>query len=74
MSLATSYAPVPVCPYCGHKHNDSWEWNFGAGLDGDAEHDCDSCGEPFFVRRIVTVDYTTRKLAAALTYGTGERE
>lgn len=62
MSYETTLQHYPVCPHCGYAHPDAWEWNFGAGLDGDGEHDCDECGEPFGVERVVTVDYTTRKI------------
>ena len=60
MSYDTKLQPFPVCPACGHVHRDAWEWNFGPGLDGDTEHDCDSCGTPMFCERIVTIEYTTQ--------------
>ncbi len=55
----TVLQPWPVCPRCGHKHRDAWEWSLGPGLDGSGEHDCDECGNTFHVERVVTVDYTT---------------
>ena len=50
----------PTCPKCGYVHTDAWEWNFGPGLDGDAEHSCDRCEQDFHVERIVYVSYRTR--------------
>tara|TARA_B100001245_G_C22634392_1_gene312329 strand:+ start:89 stop:298 length:210 start_codon:yes stop_codon:yes gene_type:complete len=52
----------PVCPHCGYKHTDPNEWGFGPGLDGDVEHDCDSCGEPFYCERVVTVEFHTANI------------
>ena len=62
----TTLEPHPVCPHCGHKHRDAWEWNFGSGLDGDSEgRDCDSCGGSFDCERVVDVSYTTKAVCAA---------
>ena len=41
-----------VCPYCGHKHIDSWEMTAG-------EWDCVDCGKLFFVYRHVEITYST---------------
>ena len=49
----------PVCPACGHKHDTAWDWNFDSGLEDEAEHSCDNCGERFFAVRVVTVAYIT---------------
>ena len=66
MSIETRLQPRPVCPHCGFKHDDAWEWNFGPCLDGDSEgRECDSCGEPFDCARVVDVSYTTRAPKAA---------
>jgi len=51
---------VPVCPHCGYKHKDAWEWNFGPGVEGDTEHRCDSCDRDFHVQREVSIYYTTQ--------------
>ena len=45
---------------CGHVHRDAWEWNFGPGLDGETDRDCDNCGKPMHCERIVTTEYTTK--------------
>jgi hypothetical protein len=50
-----------VCPHCGYKDRDSWEIDFGLGMDGDAEVQCHFCGEDFIASRIVTVKYCTKK-------------
>lgn len=45
----------PVCPWCGHRHQDAWEW------DADSEDtECDSCEREFHYERVVTVKYTTK--------------
>ena len=57
----TTLQPEPVCPHCGHKHKDAWEWNFVTGLDGYSEgRDCENCGESFDCERVVDVSYTTK--------------
>ena len=52
----TQFTSDPVCPKCGYKHRDAWEWDFDSG---DTEHDCGKCGEPFVCSRIVNVEYCT---------------
>lgn len=54
------HTKYPVCPHCGYKHHDVWEWDFGCGLDGEiGDTDCDSCGKSFFCSRSTIVSYTT---------------
>lgn len=55
-----TYTTRAVCPWCGHAHEGSWEWEQGP-------HDCHECGKPFDVDREVEVFYTT---AAILPCGT----
>jgi DNA-directed RNA polymerase subunit RPC12/RpoP len=43
-----------VCPHCGFKFSDSWEWT---GDDGDDE--CLECGKTFFWERMVEITYST---------------
>lgn len=52
----------PICPHCGHVEPDAWEIDFGPGLDGEREVSCNSCGEDYFLERIVSVDYKSSKL------------
>lgn len=59
MSTHTELQPNPVCPHCGCVDHDAWEWNFGPGLEGSTDQDCNSCGEPFVCEREVTVYYST---------------
>jgi uncharacterized Zn-finger protein len=54
--LDLAYNREPVCPHCGHKHADAWEW-----MADEGEHDCDKCEEPFRYTREVEVTYTTTK-------------
>lgn len=57
----TTLEPHPVCPHCGYKHRDAWEWNFGPGVDGSSEgRTCDNCEEQFDCERVVDVSYTTK--------------
>lgn len=46
-----------ICPHCGYEHLDSWEMD-------DGEYECD-CGGSYVVERIITVEYSTYKVAAA---------
>lgn len=50
------YTSVIVCPYCGFKYEDSWDF------DDSGEHECDECCREFSFSRIVTVDYVTREI------------
>ena len=60
MSYDTKLQQFPVCPACGHKHRDAWEWNFGPWLDGETDRDCDNCGKPMHCERVVTIEHTTK--------------
>jgi hypothetical protein len=51
----------PICPHCGHVEPDAWEIDFG-GCDGGAEVTCHSCGEDYFLERIVSFYYKSAKL------------
>lgn len=53
-----------VCPYCGYVHSDSWEINFGHGLDGETNVSCDDCGKEFCCTRSITVYYTSTPIEA----------
>lgn len=61
-AIETKLQPQPTCPYCGHCHDSAFEWDFGPCLDGDTTHDCDDCGKEFEVERVVTTEYTTKKM------------
>lgn len=50
-----------VCPYCGYEDRDSWEVDFGPGLEGETEHQCADCGQTMKAERCCTVTYTTAK-------------
>jgi len=52
----------PICPHCGHVEQDAWEINFGPGLDSDTVASCNSCGEDYFLERLVLVYYKSAKL------------
>lgn len=58
----TTLTDYPVCPHCGEKQVDAWEWNFGAGIEGDIDSiECGSCDKSMSCSRIVTVRYTTNE-------------
>lgn len=59
--MNTDYQWRPVCPHCGHVHQNAWEWPFDIGEE--LEHECGRCGEPFVCERQVEVTYSTRKVA-----------
>ena len=46
----------PVCPHCGHEHQDAWEWKGDEG-----EQDCWSCGRCFSYHRMISVEYSTQR-------------
>nr|DAT67846.1 MAG TPA: hypothetical protein [Caudoviricetes sp.] len=53
----TEYENQIVCPYCGHKDNNSWEFS---GSDGEElEHDCPKCGKTMICCRNVQITYST---------------
>jgi hypothetical protein len=60
----TSFADAPTCPYCGYRERDAWEINFGCGMEGTAEVDCEMCERPYSVERTCTVFYTSTPLEA----------
>lgn len=62
MSGAQTLTTNPVCPHCGCVEYDAWEWNFGPGLEGEHEGNCNSCGEAFVCERTVSVYYTARPI------------
>jgi len=49
------YTHDAVCPHCGYKHLDSWEF------DDSDEVTCHSCEKDFLLERITTVQYVTEK-------------
>lgn len=51
----TSNTDYIICPYCGHKLIDSWEFPD----HGDA--DCPECEKVFFFERQTSVTYTSCK-------------
>ena len=49
-----------VCPYCGYKYGDSWEFS-----DNTDELICDECNKKFNMSRNISVDYTTSKIVCS---------
>lgn len=49
-----------ICPYCGHKHSDPYEY-FHAN-DEDTEVTCNNCEREFFATRMVSVTYRAMPL------------
>jgi DNA-directed RNA polymerase subunit RPC12/RpoP len=46
-----------VCPYCGYKHGDCWEW-----MDMYPEiYNCDNCGKQYKAYAEYEVTYVTEK-------------
>jgi hypothetical protein len=52
----TEYTQYAVCPHCGHKHVDCFEW------EDEGENNCNRCDLPFSYSRIVTIEYKTEKM------------
>ena len=59
MDFNTHYTSNIMCPYCGHENRDSWEVDFGSGMEGDTRVWCGNCDEEFYVSRNVEVSYTS---------------
>ena len=51
----THFQWMIICPYCGMKYNDAFEW------DDDGKRECDDCERIFEYERIVTIEYSTKK-------------
>lgn len=56
MEIKHEYTDDVVCPWCGNKYGDCWEWT----KDSD-EMKCDECGKQFEYEKNVTVEYSTSK-------------
>ncbi len=50
-----------VCPWCGHKHRDSWEWS------DEGVSSCEVCERKFSFSRYVEVTYETEKIEESTT-------
>lgn len=57
----TEWQNEAVCPHCGYRHRDSWEFYTQGDCD-DIEVGCHSCGKDFSLSRHVSVDYSTHKI------------
>ncbi|GBQ77722.1 hypothetical protein AA0311_1528 [Asaia bogorensis NBRC 16594] len=56
--IDTSGTRLLVCPYCGHEHEDSWEFK----IEDGSEVDCGECGRLFFAESFTSVTYYSEKL------------
>jgi transposase-like protein len=54
--IDTWYTDVPVCPHCGHRHEDYIDFVEGA------EFDCSMCGKTFLCDCETEVYFTTSKV------------
>lgn len=61
MSTDTDYQSEIVCPHCGYAYHNSWEVDFGQGIEGESEQDCPNCEKPFTATRHCEVTYSTTK-------------
>ena len=59
MLIDCKYTSEIVCPYCGDRWSDSWDVDFGIGVEGDAELYCDECEKYFFAERYCKITYST---------------
>ena len=57
----TEFTDNPICPHCGYKMKDAWEFDFGPGLEGDVTTQCDDCGKEIWITRHCSVSYSTEK-------------
>ena len=58
----TEYTKNIVCPYCGHEDHDSWEVDFGGGMEGEEKLECGTCGKEFIASKECSITYSTRRL------------
>ncbi len=56
---STQYEDDIMCPYCGSKYGDCWEWK------ESGEYDCDDCKNKFEFCRNIETSYSTSKLDAS---------
>jgi len=49
-----------VCPHCGYKMSDSWDYHMAQ--DDQIEIECDECGGKYKATCVITVEYSTEKL------------
>jgi len=54
------YTDEVVCPYCGYKDSDSYEY-FGRSSDS-TNVQCNECDKYFRASQMISVDYSTEKL------------
>lgn len=47
-----------ICPHCGHKHGDCWEWV----EEMPKEAECEGCGKRFVVWAQYDITYRTEPL------------
>jgi DNA-directed RNA polymerase subunit RPC12/RpoP len=57
--IDTDYKDFIICPYCGEKHEDSWEI---AMNDSEGEYECLNCGKKFKWEVHTITDYSTSKI------------
>lgn len=55
--MSHEYRDEIICPYCGYKFHDSWEYN-----DDDGKIYCIDCDKEFILRVNISVDYSTFKI------------
>ena len=59
------YTDEIVCPYCGYKHQDSWEmYDFG---DESSDGVCGQCAERFSINISYTTSFSTEKAVVCST-------
>ncbi len=54
-----------ICPYCGEKNGDCWEW---LTSETPQETECQGCGKTFEAWAEFSVDYVTKPLDQSLQH------
>ena len=72
-AMTTYDSEYIICPHCGAKHGDAWEWCFS---EEAVEVDCQDCGRVFLAWAEHSVEYASKpkpssKVAKALGIGPG---
>lgn len=60
----TEYTDEPVCPVCGCKQQDLFEYSDVLD-DGEHEMDCQNCSTQLLIETVVTTYFTTHKRGEA---------
>jgi hypothetical protein len=56
-----THTDIPVCPHCGHRHKDWWDYGGSRRDEESWDMICESCDGKFRVVKHVVVSFSTKK-------------